>query len=652
VRRVIEDFVASGTSAKHSRKRAERRQNARAVPPIPEAIDPYDALPKSLDRNDAAIAIAIFVFAFTIYAITCARTVYAGDAPEFATSGALWGVPHPPSYPFHTILLALFVRIVRIGSMAFRANLFSSFSGALASSLLYVAARRASAERLGALAAAISFSLGLTLWSQSIVAEVYALDAALQLASIAIVLWTVRTPTRRTFAYSGIILGLLVGHRVVNVIYLPGFFAVIEVARKRAKFAPNMLFFPIATMALTGLVYLYLPLAARTHPALNMNDPETMSRFWESVTASRYQHRLGEGSLVLERDRVLNFLGSLPKELGITLLAIPFGVVRLWKRMRWIAVALLWTFIVGTVFASKYNILDIAPYFIPAIAAAAVVGAVGFSSLPPRARIAMPVLALACLPWNFRANQLAHVNVVDHYLRDALAGLPENAVLLSNGDTADHGFLYMQSVEQLRPDVIHIREGLIDNWYDDELRRQHPNLIWPSDSELTTGKFMSTFVRSNMNAHPICMVDPPELRVPRWHDPQLLDGWNGIPDGLLFCLDPIGPENEDADKEKFARRLEKTRAFWKNAKAWSVEGDTDPQIVMTEFRYPLAHFTFAAALLRANDDPDGMESAMQEAYDHIDRHVPKLSLGERAERAKRLAPNADAMLHALADAHR
>src|SRR5207244_13128185 len=128
-------------------------------------------------------------------------------------SGAVWGVPHPPGYPLHTMLLGAFVRLVRIGSLAFRANLFSSLCAAIAVALAYRIGRRLGAQRPAALAAAICLATGVTFWWQAGVAEVYALDAVLAGASWLALLTWLETPARGRAALAGLFAGLWVGHR-------------------------------------------------------------------------------------------------------------------------------------------------------------------------------------------------------------------------------------------------------------------------------------------------------------------------------------------------------------------------------------------------------------------------------------------------------
>src|SRR5262245_4403106 len=115
------------------------------------------AAPETVDdtTRDAWIALALCAASFVLYATTACRTVYVGDAPEFALAAAVFGVPPPPGYPLHTMLAGLFVHVLPFGGMALRANLFSAVCAAAAVGLAYGVARRLGAGRVAAAAAAV-----------------------------------------------------------------------------------------------------------------------------------------------------------------------------------------------------------------------------------------------------------------------------------------------------------------------------------------------------------------------------------------------------------------------------------------------------------------------------------------------------------------
>src|ERR1035437_7298331 len=140
-----------------------------------------------------------------LYLVTLAPTVTFEDSGELIAAAYTLGVPHEPGYPLWTMIAHLFTWLP-VGDVAYRVNLMSAVCSSLAAALIAwttllvidgVAAARpggrltASAWRpelegqalwlaCGAAAAAgILAATARTTWSQSILAAVYGLKAAL-----------------------------------------------------------------------------------------------------------------------------------------------------------------------------------------------------------------------------------------------------------------------------------------------------------------------------------------------------------------------------------------------------------------------------------------------------------------------------------------
>jgi hypothetical protein len=582
-----------------------------------------------------------------LYVATACRTLYVGDAPEFATSGAVWGVPHPPGYPLHTLLEGIFVRVLRVGSMALRANLFSSLCAAIAVALAYRIARRF-VSLPSALAAALCLANGATFWSQAVVAEVYALDLVLAAASwLALLVW-LESPTRKRAALAGLLAGLWIGHRPPNLVYAAVIAIVAIVAQRRVKRPIAQLWPALAAGAASGLVYLYLPIAAHGHPALDLGDPETPHRFWRVVSAEIYR---GHFSTV-DWERSARFFPMLPAELGVGALAAPFGLFALGRRR---ALPILVCVAACLAIVARHAILDLAPWYLPAIAVLVPASAVGFERLPSKLRWLAVALALVGLPWHFGANNLRRATLVDDWGSDALAAAPPGALVLASGDTSVTALRYLQAVEHVRPDVAVVVPSSADDWYVAQLRREHPDVPWPPDETVDEGTWPAALLDSALGRRPVCLIHPPELSLPAWRAADYLAKWRGAPEGLLFCF-------ARADAPPDQAQLDRTESFWRTARPVDIPSlkGADVQVLMTAFYYPVARFAQAAALLEAGRvdearaqleavrafDPDTIEGHMHEAYALMGRSLNPMLLGRRADRALATTDPA-AMLRAL-----
>jgi hypothetical protein len=61
-----------------------------------------------------------------VYCTTISSGIPGGDSGELVTEACHLGTAHPPGYPLLTLLMHAFINAVRVGKVAFRANLLSA----------------------------------------------------------------------------------------------------------------------------------------------------------------------------------------------------------------------------------------------------------------------------------------------------------------------------------------------------------------------------------------------------------------------------------------------------------------------------------------------------------------------------------------------
>ncbi|HSD83941.1 MAG TPA: DUF2723 domain-containing protein, partial [Anaerolineae bacterium] len=121
---------------------------------------------------DAAIGLTIFA----LYLITLGDHVGQADTFEFQVVAPQLGIAHPTGYPLFVGVSKLF-SLLPINSMAWRVNLSSAILGAIAVWLIYRTIVALTSDRLAAALAGLALAAAPVLWSQAVVAEVYALNA-------------------------------------------------------------------------------------------------------------------------------------------------------------------------------------------------------------------------------------------------------------------------------------------------------------------------------------------------------------------------------------------------------------------------------------------------------------------------------------------
>ena len=155
-------------------------------------------------RRDLPVAIAVAGMTLALYVGTL-QPDFGGpeDTPKFQFLGYVLGTAHPPGYPLYVLLSHLFVQLP-IGSVAYRANLFSAVMASLSCGLAYWIARELGARWWASAGAALALAAGASFWRSAVYAEVYSLAAALAAASTGFLLaWGNRGGTPRLLGAVG-----------------------------------------------------------------------------------------------------------------------------------------------------------------------------------------------------------------------------------------------------------------------------------------------------------------------------------------------------------------------------------------------------------------------------------------------------------------
>ena len=206
----------------------------------------------------AAIPLGIFAVSLASYVALTPRGVTDGDSAELTVAAATLGVPHPPGYPLYVLVGRLFAA-VPIGDVAFRLNVMSGVFGALAALLAYATVFELTRRRESALVAALSLAFSYHFWAQSLVAEVYTLDAAL-LAGLLYSLcrWS-RTKDPRLLYAAFLLLGLSLATRTTSLLLVTPLL-IWGALSGASRYGPDLLRGVAITIVALSL-YFFLPIA-------------------------------------------------------------------------------------------------------------------------------------------------------------------------------------------------------------------------------------------------------------------------------------------------------------------------------------------------------------------------------------------------------
>ena len=191
------------------------------------------AHPRRLPSRDVLCALAAGALALVLYVATLQPDLGGPeDTPKFQFLGYVLGTAHPPGYPLYVMLSHLFVQLP-IGTIAYRANLFSAVMASLAVALAYVITRQIGARRAAAFAAAAGLATGYSFWTSAVFAEVYSLAAVMAALTISLLLaWGARGGTTLLIAAVAAF-GLGLGNHLTIVGLLPAAVAYVLLRDRR-----------------------------------------------------------------------------------------------------------------------------------------------------------------------------------------------------------------------------------------------------------------------------------------------------------------------------------------------------------------------------------------------------------------------------------
>jgi len=410
--------------------------------------------------------------AFAVYLVTLAPTVTGEDAGEFILAAWSLGIPHPPGYPLWTLLSHPFTWLPW-GDVAFRVNLASATFAALTISLLTALALRLTGDRIAAIGAALAFAFSRSFWEQSLIAEVYTLNAlCFALCLYFLLRWEEGHENRWLWALA-LCFGLSLGAHNTMMLAGPVLAAYVFLRDpRRIAHLPRYGLLTLTAIVAALLIYLYLPLRAAAGPIMNWGDPSTWDRFWDVVQRKQYAHMFTEGPRGPGRFvQQLAYMGRL----WLTEFTVPVGLVclagfgLLLRRHRAFALlTLLLSFVIvaGLSYIQNFEfdrewlwvmtVFGIPAYLLASLWLAALLARL---QVRPVLQIICAVLVVIAGLWQHGPvnNKSAYYWAAD-YAENLLSPLPEQSILALHQDHANFPALYRQAVEGLRPDVIILRK--------------------------------------------------------------------------------------------------------------------------------------------------------------------------------------------------
>lgn len=254
----------------------------------PAAQEPALKKKTELTKHDYLWACCVGVIALVVYILTLAPEITGEDSGELITAAYTLGIPHPPGYPLWCILGKLFTILIPFGSIAYRVNFMSSFFAAGTVAFLFLVVQKITGSRPVAAGTALFFAFTHQFWSQSVIAEVYTLNAFFIVVCIFLLLiWEEKRSNRLVYLLS-FVAGLGCTNHPTMAPLTPVFALYIIVKGGRAVLRPKVISISALLFLAALSVYLYLPLRARADPYMNWGNPRTIAGIAHHVMIKQY----------------------------------------------------------------------------------------------------------------------------------------------------------------------------------------------------------------------------------------------------------------------------------------------------------------------------------------------------------------------------
>lgn len=407
-----------------------------------------------------------------LYVRTAAPTVYGVDSADLTTAAYLLGISHPPGAPTYLLIANAFTRLP-IGDVGYRVNLLSALSGALAAYFIYRCVVRLGSDAWLGVATAWLVATSYYLWTASVAAEVYALQACHFTALLLLALRWRDTRSLAGFCLLGLLAGLGLGIHLSLAFALPGLAVVALAPTTSAPARPAVLLAGVLCGVLGAAVYAYVPLRHLSDLPLNpardywQVDLASRAGFWWMISGEGFRRHFADQpspALPLQLARFASLLWS--TFLGLPSLLALLGIAVELRRQRWVHGGLLLVLFGYLAFYLAYSAGDKQNMILPVyvlwgmwigFGARAAAGwlseRIGLGAAPLVAPALLGCVVALLLLVNFRYIDASADRSARARGESILAALEPNAVFV--GAWSDLRLVeYLQQVEGQRRDVV------------------------------------------------------------------------------------------------------------------------------------------------------------------------------------------------------
>lgn len=322
------------------------------------------------------------------------------------------------------------------------------------------------------LAISLIFAFSKTFWSESIIAEVYTLNAFFVILTLYILfIWQIKRFNKYLYILS-LIYGLSLTNHHAMVLLGPIYIIFIIISDKTILKNHNVLLKMFILFIIGISIYLYLPVRAVSNPSINWGNPSNLGDLFYHISRSQYGAlNVNPRSFSLLFNQILSFLKTIPEQFSYLVLFGILGVMSFFrKRTYFLITFLIFLASIALIFLVNFEInlkslKTMEPFYIPSYMMIVIwigAGVVFISNKSEKLNIKILKYSLNFLfcflfiiPFknNYFENNLSRNYVAYDFNANILKTIDRDSVLFVNGDNVMFPLVYLQKVEIIRKDI-------------------------------------------------------------------------------------------------------------------------------------------------------------------------------------------------------
>lgn len=225
---------------------------------------------------------------FLLVYLNLSQRIFAGDAAEYATTNVTWGIPHPPGYPFYSLLANIINYLLPIKNIYVKSSLLSAIPITLSSFILLELFLKLKIHYFISFLSVMFFITLFPVWLYSIFPEVFSLASFLIFAQIFLLI-SIKEKQHKGFLYLFFLtIGLSFSHHHFFVFFLLSYLYLILTSKKLKIFFKKNFFTSLNFFFMGLSFYLYPIIVSYLNKTVSIEDVKSVSGFMSLFFRSVY----------------------------------------------------------------------------------------------------------------------------------------------------------------------------------------------------------------------------------------------------------------------------------------------------------------------------------------------------------------------------